>query len=152
MTLKISNNRLNKFDARQKLATAIDTASYLTVNVGPMDLTSSGAANFFICKLPKAATYVEGVLHQSGNEGSDGSVTLRKGTNADLATSYTAISAVITLDAAGVALEPVTALTTTAVDCSARDIISLNSTSNVGSNVYTGGSFTFKLVDDPTRS
>ena len=150
MTLKISNTRLNKFDARTKLAKAIDTASYFTVNLGPRNTTSG--RYWYICTLPVAATFVSGKAHLTGDEGQDMVSVITKGATAAALSGGTAISAVATFDAGAAALEDITALSTGAEDCSAGDNIVLDNTTNAGNNVFAGLSLTFKLVDDPTRS
>jgi len=149
MTLKISKNRLNKYSARQSLATAIDTASYFTVNLGPRNLT--GGRYWYICTLPVAATFVSGKAHMTGDEGTDMISVITKGATAGALSGGTAISAVATFDATAAALEDITALTTGAEDCAAGDNIVLDNTQNCGNNVFAGLSLTFKLVDDPTQ-
>jgi len=150
MTLKISNNRLNKFDARQKLATAIDTASYFTVNLGPRNLT--GGRYWYICTLPVAATFVSGKAHLNGDEGSTNAVSvITKGATAAALSGGTAISATTTFDAGAAALEDIAAVTSGAEDCAAGDNIVLDNSTNCSNNVFAGLSLTFKLVDDPTQ-
>ena len=150
MTLKISNNRLNKYDARQKLATAIDTASYFTVNTGALNFTTGQM--HYVCTLPVAATFVSGKLHSNGNEGTNGVVTVQK-LAADTAalSGGTDISADVAIDAGAAAFEAIAALTTGAEDCAAGSNILLDNSSNIGSNTVTNVSLTFKLVDDPTQ-
>ena len=151
MTLKISNTRLNKFDARTKLAKAIDTASYFTVNLGPRNTTSG--RYWYICTLPVAATFVSGKAHLTGDEGgTDAVCVITKGATVGALSGGTAISAVATFDAGAAALEDITALTTGAEDCTAGDNIVLDNSTNCSNNVFAGLSLTFKLVDDPTRS
>ena len=150
MTLKISNNRLNKYDARQKLATAIDTASYFTVNTGALNFTTG--TMHYVCTLPVAATFVSGKLHSNGNEGTNGVVTVQK-LAADTAalSGGTDISADVAIDAGAAAFEAIAALTTGAEDCAAGSNILLDNSTNIGNNVVTNISLTFKLVDDPTQ-
>ena len=149
MTFKISNNRLNKYDARQKLATAIDTASYFTVNTGALNFTTG--TMHYVCTLPVAATFVSGKLHSNGNEGTNGVVTVQK-LAADTAalSGGTDISADVAIDAGAAAFEAIAALTTGAEDCAAGSNILLDNSTNIGSNTVTNISLTFKLVDDPT--
>jgi len=151
MTLKISKNRLNKYSARQSLATAIDTASYFTVRTGALNFTTG--AMHYVCTLPVAATFVSGKVHLSGDEGTNGVVTLQK-LAADTAalSGGTDISADVALDAGAAAFEAMAALTTGAEDCAAGSNILLDNSTNIGNNVVTNISLTFKLVDDPTRS
>tara|TARA_R100000234_G_scaffold107157_1_gene78081 strand:- start:681 stop:1133 length:453 start_codon:yes stop_codon:yes gene_type:complete len=150
MTLKISNNRLNKYDARQKLATAIDTASYFTVNTGALNFTTG--ALHYVCTIPKAATFVSGKVHLSGDEGTNGVVTVQK-LSADTAalSGGTDISADVALDAGAAAFEAIAAKSDGSEDCAAGDNILLDNSTNIGNNVVTNISLTFKLVDDPTQ-
>jgi len=150
MTLKISKTRLNKIDARQKLATAIDTASYFTVNTGALNFTSG--ALHLVCTLPVAATFISGKLHSNGDEGTNGVVTVQK-LSADTAnlSGGTDISADVAIDAGAAAFEAMAALSTGAEDCAAGDNILLDNSTNIGSNTVTNISLTFKLVDDPTN-
>ena len=150
MTLKISNNRLNKYDARQKLATAIDTASYFTVNTGALNFTSGQM--HYVCTIPKAATFVSGKVHLSGDEGTNGVVTVQK-LSADTAalSGGTDISDDVALDAGAAAFEAIAAHSDGSEDCTAGDNILLDNSTNIGNNVVTNISLTFKLVDDPTQ-
>ena len=150
MTLKISKNRLNKYSARQSLATAIDTASYFTVNTGALNFTTG--ALHYVCTLPVAATFVSGKLHSNGNEGTNGVVTVQK-LAADTAnlSGGTDISADVAIDANAAAFEAIAALTSGAEDCAAGCNILLDNSTNIGSNTITNVSLTFKLVDDPTQ-
>ena len=150
MTLKISKNRLNKYSARQSLATAIDTASYFTVNTGALNFTTG--AMHYVCTLPVAATFVSGKLHSNANEGTNGVVTVQK-LAADTAalSGGTDISADVAIDAGVAAFEAIAALTTGAEDCAAGSNILLDNSTNIGNNVVTNISLTFKLVDDPTQ-
>ena len=150
MTLKISNNRLNKYDARQKLATAIDTASYFTIRTGALNFTTG--AMHYVCTLPVAATFVSGKVHLSGDEGTNGVVTVQK-LAADTAalSGGTDISGDCALDAGAAAFEAITALTSGSEDCAAGSNILLDNSTNIGNNVVTNISLVFKQVDDPTQ-
>ena len=150
MTLKISNNRLNRINARQSLATAIDTASYFTVNTGALNFTSGQM--HYVCTIPKAATFVSGKVHLSGDEGTNGVVTVQK-LSADTAalSGGTDISDDVALDAGAAAFEAIAAHSDGSEDCTAGDNILLDNSTNIGNNVVTNISLTFKLVDDPTQ-
>ena len=150
MTLKISNNRLNRINARQSLATAIDTASYFTVNTGALNFTSGQM--HYVCTIPKAATFVSGKVHLSGDEGTNGVVTVQN-LSADTAalSGGTDISDDVALDAGAAAFEAIAAHSDGSEDCTAGDNILLDNSTNIGNNVVTNISLTFKLVDDPTQ-
>ena len=150
MTLKISNNRLNRINARQSLATAIDTASYFTVNTGALNFTSGQM--HYVCTIPKATTFVSGKVHLSGDEGTNGVVTVQK-LSADTAalSGGTDISEDVALDAGAAAFEAIAAHSDGSEDCTAGDNILLDNSTNIGNNVVTNISLTFKLVDDPTQ-
>ena len=151
MTLKISNNRLNKYSARQQLATAIDTSSYFTVHMPNLSGTQALTAGTkkYVCTLPKDATFVEAHMYFSAEMGDHMVSTLTAGTNVDMSTGYTAISAATTFDdpAAAAGVYTITGTGT----ASAGDNIVLDVATSPTNNTFVAGSFTFKLVDDPTQ-
>ena len=151
MTLKISNNRLNKYSARQQLATAIDTGSYFTVHVPNLSGTQSMTAGTkkYVCTLPKDATFVSASMYFSADMGTDMVSTLTAGTNVDMSTGYTAISAATTFSTAGAGVFSIAAATDSTA--SAGDNIVLAVATPPSNNTFVAGSFTFKLVDDPTQ-
>ena len=140
---KISDNRLNKINARKQLSDRVERASHIVIS---QTVTNTNAGDHFIGVAPFDMELIKGTIAITGDEGADGAMTIEKWDNYAGSTQATMTDAQTATGGAS-ALYTWTPTTDDTQKIVAGEIINLKTVSIDGSEegIVT---LTFRLVED----
>ena len=143
---KISDNRLNKVNARNQLSNRIERASHIVIS---QTVTNTNAGDHFIGVAPFDMELIKGTIAITGDEGADGAMTIEKWDNYAGSTQATMTDAQTATGGAS-ALYTWTPTTDGTQEIVAGEIINLKTVSIDGSEegIVT---LTFRLVEDTSN-
>ncbi len=144
---KVSDVRLNRIDARRTLANTIERASSIVIS---QTVTNTNAGNHFLGVAPYDMELVKGNIAITGDEGTDGAMTIEKWDDYAGSTKATMTDAQTATGGAS-ALYTWTPTTDDTQKITAGEILSLKTVGIDGSEegIVT---LTFKLVDNVDNS
>ena len=140
---KISDNRLNKINARKELSDRVERASHIVIS---QTVTNTNAGDHFIGVAPFDMELIKGTIAITGDEGADGAMTIEKWDNYAGSTQATMTDAQTATGGAS-ALYTWTPTTDGTQEIAAGEIINLKTVSIDGTEegIVT---LTFRLVED----